>query len=101
MKVPLLPLGAPINMTNGEWSDDWINYFQQLQLLMQQAVSDEGFVIPSQEDSDVSILASSQKIPAGSLVFNTDVINGGSPDFPNGQLYVKLQNGSFRPVTNT
>ena len=84
---------------NGYMTKPWQNLFQQLLQVMQQSLSDEGFAIPPQSSSNMTII-----LPGamnGTLLFNTSAINGGSPTAPNGQLYVKLADGTFHPVTNT
>ena len=101
MIVNLLPTEIPIDVQTGRWSDQWKNYHEQNQANMQQCLSNEGFLIPSVSASDMAILESSTSILAGTLIFNTDAVNGGSGAAPNGQLYVKLQDGVFHPVTNT
>lgn len=101
MLVVNIPIEKPIDITTGRWTDQWKNYYEQQQLLMQASLSDEGFLIPPVSNSDMAILQSSPDILAGTLIFNTDAVNGGSGSAPNGQLYVKLQDGLFHPVTNT
>lgn len=83
----------------GFLSPAWQNLFEQLLQNMQQAVSDEGFLIPSLSSSDISVIEANAL--DGTLVFNTSAVNGGSSSAPNGQLYVKLADGTFHPVTNT
>jgi hypothetical protein len=101
MKINLLPLGNPIDPKTGEWTDVFANFFEQQQVLMQNDLSDNGFVIPSHTNKDMAILQGNPQIPVGTLIFNTDAVNGGSFGAPNGQLYIKLQDGVFHPVTNT
>ena len=101
MIVSLLPIVKPIDIETGDWSDEWRNFYEQQQILMQQSLSDEGFLIPSVSASDMAILENSETILPGTLVFNSEEVNGGSSDAPNGQLFVKLNDGLFHAVTNT
>jgi hypothetical protein len=100
MNIVLLPIEPPVDKDTGEWTDTWANYFQQQQILMQQALSDEGFVVPSQDTANIAILQNSPKIPAGTLIFDSSAVNGGSSGAPNGQLFIKLQDGIFHAIPN-
>lgn len=101
MIVNLLPIVKPIDKSTGDWADEWKNFYEQQQLLMQQSLSDEGFLIPSVTASNMAVLETSSTVLAGTLIFNTDEVNGGTSDAPNGQLYIKLQDGLFHAVTNS
>jgi hypothetical protein len=105
MKVALLPPEQPLQKEDGKLTgsltDSWANYFEQNQINMSTSLSDEGFQIPSVTGSQMATLQDSQNVPAGRLVFNQDAVNGGSSDAPNGQLYIKLRDGLFHPITNT
>jgi len=84
---------------DGLLTEAWRSLFEQLLQNMQQALSDEGIVTPSQDTANIAIIQ-----PAamnGTLIFNTSAVNGGSPSAPNGQLYIKLADGTFHPITNT
>lgn len=77
----------------------WQGLFEQLLQNMQQSLSDEGFLIPPLTSANISVIQTNAS--NGTLVFNTSAVNGGSGSAPNGQLYVKLADGTFHPVTNT
>ena len=73
---------------------------------MQQAISNEGYLIPSQSKNNMLLIQKgtwttgsvTNKIAIpGTILFNTDTANGGSP---NGQLWVLLKDGSFHPIMN-
>lgn len=92
---------------NGFLTKEWANLFEQLLTNMQQALSNEGFLVPSQSQSNMALIQSGvnptgeQIAIAGTLLFNTDTVNGGSPTSPRGQLYILLKDGVFHPITNT
>jgi hypothetical protein len=78
---------------NGNWTDAWASIISQLLLLLQQSLSDEGFVIPSQSNSNLSNI--SQNLQPGTILFNTEAQNG------LGQLFIRLNDGSFHPILQT
>ena len=80
-------------------SDAWVSFFTQQQQLMQQCLSNEGFLIPSLTATQIGQIEDNA-LP-GTMVFDTNAVNGGSFSNPNGQLYVRLADGTFHPVTNT
>lgn len=98
MYVPVMCKEKLVN-DQGFVSDAWKTFFEQLVQNMQQALSDEGIVIPSQSSANMGIIQPNALV--GTLIFNTSAVNGGSGPAPNGQLYVKLADGTFHPVTNT
>ena len=65
---------------------------------MQQSLSENGFVIPSPSQSDIASLEG--EMPAGTLIFDASVVNGGTTQSPNGQLKVMLNDGTWHLVTN-
>jgi hypothetical protein len=99
MYVPTLPQGPVIDAETGYWTPEYQQFFEQMVSLMQQSLSNEGFVIPAQSQSNVAIIEAGAII--GTLIFNSSTINGGSSDAPNGQLQVKLADGTFHNVVNT
>lgn len=106
--IPTLPVDTPIEtqakgleMVEFEWTSAYLNWFQALLQSLQKTISDEGFLIPSQNNENMAKLEASDSILPGTLIFNTQAVNGGTSDNPRGQLYVKLQDGLFHPVTNT
>lgn len=98
MFVPTLPQSKIVD-ENGHLTNEWRLYFEQQQQNSQQSLSDEGFAIPNQTSSNISLIQ--PKALNATLLFNSSVINGGSSSSPNGQLYVKLQDGAFHPITNS
>ena len=102
MFVPTLPQEKLIETEGdgaGYLTKPWANFFEQLQQNMQQALSNEGILSPSQTSSDIAIIQPNAL--GGTLIFNTSAVNGGSPTSPNGQLYIRLLDGTFHPITNT
>jgi hypothetical protein len=102
-----------VDTTTGKFTSEWGVIMQQLITQLQTNASDQGLVAPSQSNANMIIIQDAtvtfkyapagyaQIAPPGTLLFNTDTVNGGSSMAPNGQLYVKLQDGTFHPVTNT
>lgn len=88
----------------GEITKPWENYFDQSTQQMQQSLSNEGFWIPSVTASRQTIIAASLGqqggANAGTLIFDPDVVNGGTIDAPNGQYKVLLADGSFHLIPN-
>lgn len=99
MFVPTLPQSPVLDKETGYWTAEYQLFWQTLVQNMQQSVSNEGFIIPSQVQGDVNVIEPTAL--NGTLLFNASEINGGSSDQPNGQLYVKLADGTFHAVTNT
>lgn len=99
MYVPTLPQGPVLDPSTGYWTSEYQQFWQVLLQNMQQCLSNEGFVIPSQDQSQLAIIE--QNAIIGTLIFNTSEVNGGGMDEPNGQLYVKLADGIFHKVVNT
>lgn len=92
---------------NGFLTDEAKLLMQQLLQNMQQNLSQEGYVVPSQDSANIAIIEAgtdefgTQIALPGTLLFNTSAVNGGSAPAPNGQLYILLQDGTFHPITNT
>lgn len=97
MFVPFFNLKKAVDK-DGNFKAEVLNYFVQLTQQMQQCLGNEGFVPPKTSESDMAIIEPTAII--GTLIFNTDSINGGSSDRPNGQLYIKLADGMFHAMTN-
>lgn len=72
---------------NGYFSSPWQMILNQLLTQMQNALSDEGFVVPSQSASEIAKLTNS---PNGTLIY----------DSTNNLLKVKI-GGTFRTVTTS
>lgn len=85
----------------------WQSLFEQLLQNMQQNLSEMGIVTPSQDSSNLAVIQNklnpdgSYIVQNGTLVFNTSSVNGGSSGSPNGQLYIRLADNTFHPITNT
>lgn len=99
MFVPFLTADIKPSDDSKKISQMLLNFLIQLTQNMQQSLSNEGFLIPSMSSSDMAIIQTNA-LP-GTLIFVTDVVNGGASDAPNGQLFVRLNDGIFHPVTNT
>ena len=101
-----------IDPKTGKFTAEWGTIFQQLFTQLQSNASDQGLVVGSQTQDDMIIIQNAIQppglptdpitpiFPQGTLLFNTSTINGGVLA-PNGQLYVKLQDNVFHPITNT
>lgn len=106
MNVPSLPQERMVD-ENGMLTKAWQNYFEQQQQNMQQCLSNEGFVPPSQTNANMIIIQNgvdengNQVALPATLIFDTSAVNGGSGPAPNGQLNILLQDGTFHPITNT
>ncbi len=98
MFVPFFNL-KKLTDTDGNVRAEVFTYFTQLVQQMQQCLG-EVFLPPPVTNSQMTTLEQSNKIIKGSLVFNTDAINGGTSDAPNGQLYIKLADGVFHAIPN-
>lgn len=108
--IPIFPQDAPIEKDEeGElnWTREYRLFWQQLLQILQQSLSNEGVVIPSQDSANLTIIQNStlpdgsQAALPGTLLFNRSAVNGGSSSAPNGQLYILLADGTFHPITNT
>src|SRR3990167_4274095 len=90
----------------GYLTPEWRSLFDQLLQNMQQNLSNEGYVVPSQTASDIAIIQAgtnpdgSYIAQNGTLIFDTSAVNGGSIAVPNGQLYIRLNDNTFHPITN-
>ncbi len=112
MFVPILPAEKMVG-DDGFVTKPWETYFEQLQQNMQQALSDEGFLIPSVSSqvippatiSNVQVVQNSFGRPngilAGTLIFDPYEINGATLPARNGKLKILLNDGTFHPITNT
>lgn len=108
MLVPTFEETKVIN-TDGDkegwFTDVYRNLFVNLLQQMQLSVGNEGYLIPSLNASErtqiQSTFGTNGGAQAGTLIFGSDIINGGSSMQPNGQLMVLLGDGTFHPVTNT
>lgn len=104
MYVPTIPHEKAVD-EDGTFTKPWDSYLEQQAQNMQLCLSNEGFVIPSVNASQLAIIQATYGqqtgVQLGTLVFNTSSINGGSSGAPNGQLYILLADGVFHPVTNT
>jgi hypothetical protein len=93
-----VPQSKPID-ENGNWTTEWQQYWDTKSKNEQVSLSEEGFLVPTQTPANITALAPVS--PSGILLFDATVINGGSSSNPNGQLYIRLNDGTFHPVTNT
>jgi hypothetical protein len=98
MFVPNFPQSQPLD-ESGNFVQEWRDYFQLIGQNLQLAIGNEGYAIPQQTTTNIAIIQPSAAI--GTLLFDESAVNGGTIDAPNGQLYVKLADGTFHPVTNT
>lgn len=98
MFVPTITPG-PIVDADGMPTPAFQLFLDQLVQNMQQALSNEGFLIPSLIPSDIALIEDGAL--NGTVIFDSTAINGGSFSHPNGQLYVKLGDGTFHPIVNT
>lgn len=91
---------------NGNFTSPWEEFFSQLRQNMQQALSNEGFLIPGQSTANVTTIQNSVDAQGnktaikGTLIFDTSVVNGGSSSAPNGQLKILLADGTFHAIAN-
>lgn len=83
---------------DGYLSKPWQAFFEQLIQNMQQALSNEGFAVPPQSAGNMAIIQPNAM--SGTLLFNSSAVNGGSPSAPNGQLYIRLADGTFHAIAN-
>ncbi len=96
----IVPFLSSNNITdeNGKLTDEFFSTLIQLLTNLRQSIGDEGFLIPSVTNSDMAIIESGALI--GTVVFNTDAVNGSTSMTPNGQLYIKLADGVFHAIQN-
>lgn len=108
--IPIFPQDKPFEKDNNgdlNWTREYNLFWTQLLQCIQQVVSNEGVVIPTQDSDNVTIIQNSllsngeQAALPGTLLFNSSAVNGGTTDAPNGQLNVLLQDGVFHPITNS
>lgn len=99
MYIPTLPQGPVFDVKTGYWTPDYRLFFDTLIQVLRQAAGDEGFQIPNQNSANIAIIEPNANI--GTLIFNSSIVNGGSTDAPNGQLQVKLADGTFHDIVNT
>jgi hypothetical protein len=114
MIVPTYQEG-PIVDKDGRPLEGFAIFLQNLIQNMTLSVSDEGYLIPNVNNSQQGVIQASFQtnvvnpesqtisvgVQIGTMVFNTQTVNGGSSGNPLGQLYVLLNDGTFHPVTNT
>jgi hypothetical protein len=100
MLVPVWNGGQVID-EDGKFTPSFSSYLQQTRQQMQQSISNDGFLIPSVSSTDLLTIQANPRSLPGTLLFNRDAANGGAPGSPNGQLYIKLLDGIFHPITNT
>lgn len=100
MNIPTM-IGGPFVDKEGMLTDEARKLLEQLLQVMQQSLSQEGIVIPSQNNTNIATIgagvdSSGSKIAQpGTVLFNTSL----QPGF--GQLVVFMLDGSFHPITNT
>lgn len=115
MIIVSVPTDKPLD-EKGNFEPPWGNFFEQNTQQMQQSLSNEGFWIPSVSSASDSVKPSTAGgqlaqvaasfgqqggINAGTLVFDSAEVNGGSSMAPNGQLKVMLADGAFHAITNS
>lgn len=112
MFVPILSEGELVDQ-DGKPSQTWENTMIQLLQNMQEALSNEGFeipsvsseVIPPATQSNLTIIQNSFGQPNGAiastLIFDPYEVNGATLPARNGQLKVLLNDGTFHNITNT
>lgn len=96
--IPVLPDGPAVK-EDGYLTDNFKHFFDVLLQNLRQGISDEGFLNPSQPQGNVDVIEP-EALP-GIVLFNTEIVNGGSSGSPNGQLQVRLRDGTFHNITNT
>lgn len=97
-QIATFPQG-PIVDSTGEPTAEFSTWMTQIIQNLQQDISDEGFVMPSQDVTNINLIE--PNAATGTLIFNTSLSNGSLTETPNGQLMVKLADGVFHPVTNS
>lgn len=96
MYIPTIPEDPMID-DKRMLTEAWRNFFDVLRQNMQQALSNEGFLIPSVNNTDMlkiqnGVDANGDQIALpGTMVFNTT----------SDALYVLLNGGDFHPITTT
>ena len=95
---PLLQ-GPAVDLETGNWTPQYQALMETLFRNLNISLSEEGFVIPTQSTDNINILGADST--SGTLLFDEAEINGGTAANPNGQLYIRLNDGTFHPVTNT
>jgi len=105
--IPTLPIDVPIETEDPRfrdvefvWSAPLWNFLQTLLQSLQQAISNEGFAVPPQPQTKIAQLQASDTVLPGTLIFDSTTVNGGSTANPNGQLFIKLQDGVFHAIPN-
>lgn len=97
MEVPFLSSTKAVD-ENGHFVDDFFSLMTQLLQNMRQAIGNEGFLPPAQTKSNMLLIQAGAQ--PGTILFVSDEINGGSSDTPNGQLYIRLNDGLFHAIPN-
>jgi hypothetical protein len=85
MNVPIWQGGKVVN-PDGTFSQEYMNYWQQVQQNMQQSLSDEGILAPSQSTGNVSVIETNAT--PGTLLYNKDT----------GKLLVQLDDNTFHEI---
>lgn len=85
MNVPWWSGGQAVD-SNGNFTPEYSTFQEQQRQVMQQNLSNEGFVIPQQNTSDIGIIEPTAK--EGTLLYNSDT----------NQLLVRLSDGTFHPI---
>jgi hypothetical protein len=98
IEVPTMPQGPAVD-ANGNWTASMQLFFEQTRQFLQYAISSSGFQMPPVNNSDASIIE--PQVQSGSVIFKEDEVNGGSSDTPNGQLAVRLADGSYHLIPNS
>lgn len=97
--IPIVPDEPPIDPDTNDFADAWKDLFKLLTQALRRGVGNEGYEISQQTAANIAII---EPIAAkGTLIFNTDEINGGTMDAPNGQLFIKLGDGTFHAIPNS
>lgn len=98
--LPTLPAEMPINKDTGDFTTGWKMYFAQQNQMLQQLIGTEGFRVSNQDQTNSDVIQAAPPINPGTLLFNTDIVNGGSMGSPNGQLSIQLADGNFHLIPN-
>lgn len=100
MIVPTM-IEGPFVDKDGNLTDQARKLMEQLLQNMQQNLSQEGIVVPSQDAAAIATIAAgvdsngSKICQPGTLLFDTSLQPG------TGQLVIFMTDGSFHPITNT
>lgn len=97
MQVPFLSDTKAVD-EDGHFVDEFFSLMTQLLQNMRQSIGNEGFLVPSQTLANMLIIQDGAL--EGTMLFVTDAINGGTSLNPNGQLYIKLNDGLFHAIPN-